>query len=173
MGSVHSGGPAAANVMIHPSDSHSNMRSCLSAYLHCCLQLLTSAATSRSHKHHWLWSSHISHSELTFHQPLWTASQMTTMITCIETHCPLPPPFILLAALRWLPALCQWQCRRYLFSADDINRKGTFLPAFQKWMEFRCSVLGLQFPQRMGTIHEGKIVALQTWIKKVQSDCSD
>ncbi len=75
----------------------SNLRSSLSAYLHCCPQLLTSTATSQIHKLHWFWSSHVSHSKLTFHQPLWMAV-LTTMATCIETNCPLPLPFILLFA---------------------------------------------------------------------------
>lgn len=111
-------------------------RSKLSAYLHCCPQLLTSTATSQSHKLHWLWSSHVSHSRLTFHQPLRTAA-LTTTTTCTETNCPLPLPFILLSASLG----CQWQFKLYLFSAQDINRKGIFPPAFQKWMEFSCSVL--------------------------------
>lgn len=74
-----------------------NLRSLLSAYLHCCPQLLTSTATSQSHKFHWLWSSHVSHSRLTFHQPLWTAA-LTAMTTCIETNSPLPVSFISLCA---------------------------------------------------------------------------
>lgn len=38
--------------------------------------------------------------------------------------------------------------KRYLFSTEDINHKGIFPPAFQKWVEFSCRVLGLQFLQR-------------------------
>lgn len=50
-------------------------RSELSAYLRRCPQVLTSAATSQKHhKLHWLWNSHVSHSRLTFHPPLWTAA---------------------------------------------------------------------------------------------------
>ncbi len=53
-----------------------------------------------------------------------------------------------------LPALCQWQCKRDLFSAQDLNHRGIFPPAFQKWMEFSCSILSLQLLQGMGMIHE-------------------
>lgn len=43
----------------------------------------------------------------------------------------------------WLPAMCQWKCKDYLFSAKNINRKGIFPPAFQKWMEFSCRISDL------------------------------
>lgn len=73
---------------------HTNSMSELSAYLHCCLQLLTYVATSQSHKFHKLWSRHVSHSKLTFHRALRTATPTTKMTFRRRKVFP-SPPFIL------------------------------------------------------------------------------
>lgn len=56
----------------------------------------------------------------------------------------------------WLPFLGQWWCEMHLFSAQGINRKGTFPPVLQKWKEFSRHFLRLL--QRVAMICEEEVL---------------
>ena len=124
--------------MIHPNDSRSNGASCL---LICTAVLssspaqpqarATSSTGSEAVMSHTVGSHSTSHCGRLRWRP-WLPAPRQTVHFLFHSSCCLP---------RWLPALCQWQFKLYLFSAQDINRKGIFPPAFQKWMEFSCGAL--------------------------------
>lgn len=162
MGLACSVGPIAASVMSHEvtMTATQSLGSWLSAYLHCCLRLPTSTDATLSLKPqplalkqscltHW---AHIPPDTVDGCADYLRKDKLSTSSSIHLTGC-----------LACCQPCASGNVKRYLFSTEDINHKGIFPPAFQKWVEFSCRVLGLQFLQRKA--HKEKIIVLSVAVQ--------
>lgn len=153
VGLARSGGPAASMSWFIQMTSSKNSRNLLSAYL---AVLISSPAQpqARGANLRWLWSSHVSHRGLTFHQPLWTAA-LTTTATCMETNCLLPPLFILLSAsLPASPALPIPAQKKFTLHTGYKPHRYICTCIKKKWMECGRSILDIERLQKMELLRE-------------------